>query len=34
MKPELKKLINEIRDKSLREKVTEFVVNPTIDALS
>lgn len=30
MKPELKKLINEIRDKSLREKVARFVADPTV----
>jgi len=30
LKPELKKLINEIRDKSLREKVARFVADPTV----
>jgi len=29
--PELKKTINKIRDKSLREKVTDFLNNPTVE---
>jgi 7,8-dihydroneopterin 2',3'-cyclic phosphate phosphodiesterase len=29
--PELKKAVNKIRDKSLREKVTDFLSNPTVE---
>ncbi len=31
MNPELKKAVNKIRDKSLREKVTDFLDNPTVE---